>query len=91
MKYLLAVFIITTVFAETYVLKDKNNVILQTFVATPEVAATYPACVQQIYPTAVTCEPYTQPTVNLSAAIVTNNVSTTTTSSTISITTKNSQ
>jgi hypothetical protein len=74
-----------------YELLDAQGNVLEIFVATPEVAATYPACVKEVYPTAVSCVPEPiAPTSNLSAATVINNVSTATTSSTISITTNNS-
>ena len=59
-----------------YELLDAQGNVLEIFVATPEVAATYPACVQQIYPTAVSCVPYVapiQPTVDITPVITTNN------------------
>ena len=54
-----------------YELLDAQGNVLEIFVATPEVAATYPACVQQVYPTAVSCVPYVapiQPIVDVSKA-----------------------
>ena len=59
-----------------YELLDAQGKVLEIFVATPEVAATYPACVQQIYPTAVSCVPYVasiQPTVDITPVVTTNN------------------
>ena len=59
-----------------YELLDAQGNVLEIFVATPEVAATYPACVQQIYPTAVSCVPYVapiQPTVDITPVVTTNN------------------
>jgi hypothetical protein len=59
-----------------YELLDAQGNVLEIFVATPEVAATYPACVQQIYHTAVTCVPYVapiQPTVDITPVVATNN------------------
>jgi hypothetical protein len=65
-----------------YALLDVQGNILETFVATPEVAATYPACVQQIYPTAVSCvlAPVITPSVTTNntvalPAVTTNNIS----------------
>ena len=59
-----------------YALLDAQGNVLETFVATSDVAATYPACVQQIYPTAVSCVPYVapiQPTVDITPVLTTNN------------------
>ena len=57
-----------------YELLDAQGKVLETFVATPEVAATYPACVQQIYPTAVSCVlAPNQPTVDITPVVTTNN------------------
>ena len=59
-----------------YELLDAQGNVLEIFVATPDVAATYPACVQQIYPTAVSCVPYVapiQPTVDITSVLTTNN------------------
>ena len=59
-----------------YELLDAQGNVLEIFVATPDVAATYPACVQQIYPTAVSCVPYVapiQPTVDITPVLTTNN------------------
>ena len=61
-----------------YELLDAQGNVLEIFVATPEVAATYPACVQQIYPTAVSCVSYVapiQPTVDITPVVTTNAVS----------------
>ena len=73
-----------------YELLDAQGNVLEIFVATPEVAATYPACVQQIYPTAVSCVPYVapiQPTVdNTSVVITTNNAAIITTNNAVLIT-----
>ena len=57
-----------------YQLLDAQGNVLEIFVATPNVAATYPACVQQIYPTAVSCvlAPI-QPTMDIAPIITTNN------------------
>ena len=70
----------------TYRLLDSNGVVLNTFVATPDIAANYPNCVLSIYPTAVSC-------VLLPAPVTTtNNVATpAVTTNNISITTNNSQ
>jgi len=65
-----------------YELLDAQGNVLEIFVATPEVAATYPACVQQIYPTAVSCVPYVgpiQPTVYITPITFTTNNATVTT------------
>jgi len=57
-----------------YELLDAQGNVLEIFVATPEVAATYPACVQQIYSTAVSCVlAPNQPTVDITSVITTNN------------------
>jgi len=57
-----------------YELLDAQGNVLEIFVATSEVAATYPACVQQIYPTAVSCVlAPNQPTVDITPVITTNN------------------
>ena len=57
-----------------YELLDAQGNVLEIFVATPNVAATYPACVQQIYPTAVSCVlAPNQPTVDITPVITTNN------------------
>ena len=61
-----------------YELLDAQGNVLEIFVATPEVAATYPACVQQVYPTAVSCVPYVapiQPTVDITSVFTTNTLS----------------
>ena len=59
-----------------YELLDAQGNVLEIFVATPEVAATYPACVQQIYPTAVSCVlAPNQPTVDITPVVTTNAVS----------------
>jgi len=59
-----------------YELLDAQGNVLEIFVATPEVAATYPACVKEVYPTAVSCVPYVapiQPTVDITPVLTTNN------------------
>ena len=59
-----------------YELLDAQGNVLEIFVATPKVAATYPACVKEIYPTAVSCVPYVaqiQPTVDITSVLTTNN------------------
>ena len=57
-----------------YELLDAQGNVLEIFVATPNVAATYPACVQQIYPTAVSCVlAPKQPTVDITPVLTTNN------------------
>jgi hypothetical protein len=57
-----------------YELLDAQGNVLEIFVATPEVATTYPACVQQIYPTAVSCViALIQPTVKVTPVVTTNN------------------
>ena len=74
----------TTQAPSNYELLDAQGKVLEIFVATPEVAATYPACVQQIYPTAVSCvlaqsqptldvTPSVNTTINVSPAVTTNN------------------
>ena len=57
-----------------YALLDAQGHVLETFVATPDVAATYPACVKEVYPTAVRCvlAPI-QPTVDIAPVVTTNN------------------
>ena len=67
-----------------YELLDAQGNVLEIFVATPEVAATYPACVKEVYPTAVSCVPEPiAPTINLSAA--TTIIPTTTVSNTANV------
>jgi hypothetical protein len=57
-----------------YELLDAQGNVLEIFVATPEVAATYPACVQQVYPTAVTCVlAPNQPTLDVTPSVITTN------------------
>ena len=57
-----------------YELLDAQGNVLEIFVATADVAATYPACVQQIYPTAVSCVlAPNQPTVDITPVLTTNN------------------
>ena len=61
-----------------YELLDAQGNVLEIFVATPEVAATYPACVKEVYPTAVSCVPYVapiQPTVDITSVFTTNTLS----------------
>ena len=57
-----------------YELLDAQGNVLEIFVATPNVAATYPACVKEFYPTAVSCvlAPI-QPTVDITPVLTTNN------------------
>ena len=81
-----------------YELLDAQGNVLEIFVATPEVAATYPACVKSVYPTAVSCvlapnQPVYTMNVNPSIPpITTNNVATpAVTTNNLSITTNNSQ
>ena len=77
-----------------YELLDAQGNVLEIFVATPEVAATYPACVKSVYPTAVSCVlAPNQPTVNITPLVTTtNNVALpAVTTNNISITTNNSQ
>jgi len=57
-----------------YALLDAQGNVLETFVATPDVAATYPTCVKEIYPTAVSCVlAPNQPTVDITPVVTTNN------------------
>ena len=61
-----------------YELLDAQGNVLEIFVATPNVAATYPACVKEVYPTAVSCVPYVapiQPTVDITSVFTTNTLS----------------
>jgi len=80
-----------------YELLDAQGNVLEIFVATPEVAATYPACVQQVYPTAVSCVPYVapnQPTLDVTPSVITTNNAVAlpaVTTNNLSITTNNSQ
>jgi len=57
-----------------YELLDAQGNVLEIFVATPDVAATYPACVKEVYPTAVSCvlAPI-QSTVDITPVLTTNN------------------
>ena len=73
-----------------YELLDAQGNVLEIFVATPDVAATYPACVQQIYPTAVSCvlAPI-QPTVDITPVLTTNAVSPVITTNNAVVTTNN--
>lgn len=85
----------TTQVTSNYELLDAQGNVLEMFVATPEVAATYPACVQQIYPTAVTCVlAPNQPTLDVTPSVITTNNAVATpvvTTNNLSITTNNSQ
>ena len=57
-----------------YELLDAQGNVLEIFVATPDVAATYPACVKEVYPTAVSCVlAPNQPTVDIAPVLTTNN------------------
>jgi hypothetical protein len=57
-----------------YQLLDAQGNVLEIFVATPEVAATYPACVKLIYPTAVSCVlAPVQPTLDVTPVTTTDN------------------
>ena len=72
----LIVFGAATQAPSNYELLDAQGNVLEIFVATPEVAATYPACVKEVYPTAVSCVPYVapiQPTVDITPVLTTNN------------------
>jgi len=80
--------------ASNYQLLDAQSNVLETFVATPEVAATYPACVKSVYPTAVTCVlAPNQPTLDVTPVVTTNNAVAlpAVTTNNLSITTNNSQ
>jgi len=72
-----------------YQLLDAQGNVLETFVATPDVAANYPACVKSVYPNAVSCvlEPIITPSVTTNNAVATPAVTT----NNLSITTNNSQ
>ena len=75
-----------------YELLDAQGNVLEIFVATPEVAATYPACVKEVYPTAVSCVPYVapiQPTVDIAPVVTTNAVSPVITTNNAVVTTNN--
>jgi hypothetical protein len=73
-----------------YELLDAQGNVLEIFVATPDVAATYPACVQQIYPTAVSCVlAPVQPTVDITPVVTTNAVSPVITTNNAVVTTNN--
>ena len=73
-----------------YELLDAQGNVLEIFVATPNVAATYPACVQQIYPTAVSCVlAPNQPTVDIAPVVTTNAVSPAITTNNAVVTTNN--
>ena len=77
-----------------YELLDAQGNVLEIFVATPEVAATYPACVKSVYPTAVSCVlAPNQPTVDITPVVTTNNAVAlpAVTTNNLSITTNNSQ
>ena len=57
-----------------YELLDAQGNVLEIFVATPDVAATYPACVKEVYPTAVSCVlAPVQPTVDITPVVITTN------------------
>ena len=73
-----------------YELLDAQGNELEIFVATPEVAATYPACVKEVYPTAVSCvlAPI-QPTVDIAPVVTTNAVSPVITTNNAVVTTNN--
>jgi len=84
----LIAFAAATQTTSNYQLLDAQNNVLETFVATPEVAATYPACVASVYPTAVSCviAPVITPSVTTNntvalPAVTTNNLSITTNNS----------
>ena len=73
-----------------YALLDAQGHVLETFVATPDVAATYPACVKEVYPTAVRCvlAPI-QPAVDIAPVVTTNNALPIVTTNNLSILTPN--
>ena len=73
-----------------YALLDAQGNVLETFVATPDVAATYPACVKEVYPTAVSCvlAPI-QPRVDITPVVTTNAVSPVITTNNAVVTTNN--
>ena len=61
MKYLIFIFLTSFALAQTkntvtnYALVDNSGKVIETMLSTPEVAAKYPDCVKQIYPTALFC------------------------------------
>ena len=59
MKYLLFLFLTVSAYSQVsnYALLDSHGVIIQLFVATPEIASTYPKAIQQVYPNVVNCVP----------------------------------
>jgi hypothetical protein len=74
----LIAFAAATQTTSNYQLLDAQGNVLETFVATPDVAATYPACVKSVYPTAVSCvlAPVITPVVttnNVATPVVTTN------------------
>ena len=73
-----------------YELLDAQGNVLEIFVATPNVAATYPACVKEVYPTAVSCvlAPI-QPTMDITPVLTTNAVSPVITTNNAVVTTNN--
>jgi hypothetical protein len=64
----------TTQTPPNYMLLDAQGNILEVFVAAHEVAINYPACVKEVYPTAVSCVPVPiQPTVDATPVGITMN------------------
>ena len=57
MKYILFILLSTLVYADPYALIDINGNVIETLVATPDVAATYPQSILSAFPMAVSCVP----------------------------------
>ena len=57
MKYILFILLPTLVYADPYALIDINGNVIETLVATPDVAATYPQSILSAIPMAVSCVP----------------------------------
>ena len=90
----LIAFAAATQTTSNYQLLDAQGNVLEIFVATPDVAAKYPACVKSVYPTAVSCVlAPNQPTIDITPSVTTNNTVAlpAVTTNNLSITTNNSQ
>ena len=57
MKALFFILLATAVYADPYALIDGDGTVIELMVSDPVNALNYPACVQQVYPTAIKCVP----------------------------------
>ena len=57
MKYIFFILLSTIVYADPYALIDSNGTVIETLIATPEVASTYPQSILSAFPQAISCVP----------------------------------